>query len=135
MQQETRARKIVLFKLHRLLFDEIRRLETFPNYKSARILGFCLNVMGLKIGNKKGFGAEEYPLRRAVLNWTAKNYLKLVEVQTDVAAAVPTGRITFDAENSRLVKTYFKGLQLEEPKEYLDLEKPPPSKAGTAAKK
>jgi hypothetical protein len=63
-----------------------------------------------------------------VLNWTRKNYLKLVEIQPDVAAAVPTGRITFDAENNRLVKTYFKGLQLEEPKEFLDLEKPPRAK-------
>jgi hypothetical protein len=125
MQEETRARKIVLFKLHRLLFEEIRRLEKMPNYKSARILGFCLNVMGLKAGDKKGYGSEEYPLRRAVLNWTRKNYLKLVKVQPDVAAAVPTGAITFDAENNRFVKTYFRGLQLEEPKEYLDLEKPP----------
>jgi hypothetical protein len=62
MGEQTRTRKVVLFKLHRLLFDEIRRLESLPNYKSARILGFCLNVMGLKIGNKKGYGSEEYAL-------------------------------------------------------------------------
>jgi hypothetical protein len=83
--------------------------------------------MGLKVGDKKGYGREEYPLRKAVLNWTRKNYLKLVEVHPEVAAAVPTGRISFDAEHGRLVKTYFKGLELEEPKEYLDLESPPPT--------
>jgi len=94
LAENTRAQKIVRFKLHRLLFDEIRRLETMPNYKSARILGFCLNVLGLKVGKKARYGSEEYPLRKAVLDWTRKNYLKLVDVQSDVAAAVPTGRIT-----------------------------------------
>ena len=123
MGRETQSRKIVQFKLHRLLFDEIRRLETFPNYKSAKILGFCLNVMGLKVGDKKGYGSQQYALRKAVLNWTRKNYLKLVAAQPEVADAVCMGRITFDAESSRLIATYFRGLDLEEPKEYLDLER------------
>jgi hypothetical protein len=57
-----RLGKAVLFKLSRLLFDEIRELETLAHYKSARILGLCLNVMGLKIGDKKGYGSEEFPL-------------------------------------------------------------------------
>jgi hypothetical protein len=119
----TRTRKFVLFKLSRLLFDEVRQLEKMPNYKSARILGLCLNVMGLKVGDKKGYASEEYPLRKAVLNWTRKNYLRLIEVQPEVAAACLAGRVTFDADNSRLVKTYIKGLDREAPKEYLDLEK------------
>jgi hypothetical protein len=106
------------------LFDEIRELETLAHYKLARILGLCLNVMGLKIGDKKGYGSEEFPLRKTVLNWTKKNYLKLVEAQPEVAAACLAGGVTFDAKNDRLIKTYFKGLQLEEPKEYLELEKP-----------
>ena len=121
---KTRAQKAVRFKLHRLLFDEIRRLEDLPNYKSAAILGYCLNVMGLRVGDRRGYGSEEYALRRAVLNWTRKNYLRLIEVQPDVAAAVPTGMVTFDTENSRFVKTYNKGLALEAPKEYLTLDPP-----------
>jgi hypothetical protein len=133
MGAETRAREIVRFKLHRLLFDEIRRLERLPNYKSARILGFCLNVMGLNVGDKKGYASEQFPLRKAILSWTKKNYLKLVEAQPDVAAAVPTGRITFDAENNRLVATYSKGLGLEEPKEYLDLEEARPRDQAAAS--
>lgn len=68
-----KAWKIVHFKLRRLLYDEILQLEKFPNYKASRILGFCLNVMGLKIREKTGYGSEYYPLHQAVLAWTRKN--------------------------------------------------------------
>jgi hypothetical protein len=112
---------IIRFKLRRLLYNEIRELERFPNYKSSRILGFCLNVMGFRVGEKKGYGSEQYALRKTVLAWTQVNFLKLVERQPEVAASCLTGGITFDKEHSRLVKTYAKGLELEAPKDYLDL--------------
>ena len=129
LSKRTRAWKVVHFKLRRLLFDEIRELEDMPNYKSASILGLCLNVMGLKLRKKKaygGYGSDWYALQIAVLHWTKKHYLHLVEALPDVASACLAGGITFDAENSRLVKTYAKGLDREAPKEYLDLERPKP---------
>jgi hypothetical protein len=121
---EGKAWKIINFKLRRLLYDEILRLEKFPNYKSSKILGFCLNVMGLKTGEKKGYGRYYYPLHKAVLAWTKNYYLHLRNIQPDVADSCLIGSISFDEEGARLVSTYFKGLSLEAPKEYLDLNLP-----------
>lgn len=36
------AGKVVKFKVRRLLYDEIADMKRFPNFKGARILGFCL---------------------------------------------------------------------------------------------
>ena len=44
-----KAVKIMQFRLRRLLYDEIKNLEKIPNYKSSKILGFCLNIMGLSL--------------------------------------------------------------------------------------
>lgn len=116
-----KAWKIIHFKLRRLLYDEILRLEKFPNYKSSKILGFCLNVMGLKIGKKKGYDSDYYPLHKAVLAWTRRNYLRLRNIQPEVANSCLIGSISFNEQGTRLVKTYAKGLNLEAPKEYLEL--------------
>lgn len=110
------------FKLRRLLCNEIA-LERM-NYKSARILGLCLNAMGLHVGKKSGYGSEEYALRKVILAWTKKNFLTLYARLPDVAEAAIMGSITFDKENNRLVKTYLKGLSREAPKEFLDLDPP-----------
>ncbi len=120
----SRARSIVLFKLRRLLYDEILLLERAPNFHSAPILGLCLNVMGLEVGDKRDHTWGEYQLRKAVLSWVRRNYLGLVKKQYKVAKACLVGTITFDAERSRLVKTYIEGLRLEAPKVYLELSEP-----------
>lgn len=118
------AWKIVHFKLRRLLYDEIRELEKLPHYGSSKILGYCLNVMGLKIGEKRKHGSNYYSLRKAVLTWTKNNYLRLRSVHPEVAESCLIGSISFDEPNDRLVKTFAKGLSLETQKEYLDLNKP-----------
>jgi hypothetical protein len=121
---EGRAWKIVQFKLRRLLYDEIRSIESLPNYKNARLLGICLNVMGLKIGKRSGYGRDYAALKAAVLAWTQRNYLHLRQVNAEIADACLIGSITFDAEQSRLVKTYAKGLRPEPDREYLPLQQP-----------
>lgn len=120
-----RAWKIVRFKLRRLLYDEIRDLESMPNYKAARVLGICLNVMGLKIGKRSGYDRDYSALKAVVLAWTQRNYLRLREVNAEIADSCLIGSVTFDAEQSRLVKTYAKGLQPEPDREYLPLLTPP----------
>lgn len=67
-----RAWMIVQFKLRRLLYDEILDLESLPNYKAARVLGICLNVMGLTMGKRSGFDRDYSPLKAVVLAWTKK---------------------------------------------------------------
>lgn len=121
---DSQAWKIVQFKLRRLLYNEILDLESLPNYKAARVLGICLNVMGLKIGRRSGYGRDNAALRAAVLTWVQKNYLRLREVNAEIADACLIGSITFDAAQSRLIKTYTKGLKPEPDKEYLQLQFP-----------
>lgn len=121
LSSEGKAWEIIHFKLRRLLYDEILQLEKFPNYKSSNVLGFCLNVMGLKIRKKKGYDREYYPLHKAVLAWTSNNYLRLKNIQPEVANSCLIGSISFDEQGKRLVQTYAKGLNLEAPKVYLEL--------------
>lgn len=122
-REATAASNVIRFKLTRLLYDEIKRLEEFPNFKSSRILGFCLNVLGLS-PTKGAHRGDERALRAAVLSWTRKNYLRLREVHPPVADSCLMGGISFDCENDRLVKTYAQGLGLEPSREYLDLDRP-----------
>lgn len=130
---DNRVWKIVQFKLRRLLYEEIRDLESVPNYKAARVLGICLNVMGLKVGKRSGYGREHVALKAAVLAWTQRNYLRLREVNAEIADTCLIGSITFDAEHSRLVKTYAKGLRPEPDREYLPLQTPPEAAPAKAA--
>jgi hypothetical protein len=122
LSNDGQAWKIVQFKLRRLLYDEIRDLESLPNYKAARVLGICLNVMGLKMGKRSGYGQDYAALKAAVLTLTQRNYLRLREINVEIADACLIGSITFDAEQSRLIKTYAKGLRPEPDREFLQLQ-------------
>lgn len=116
------AGKIVKFKARRLLYNEIAGMRRFPNFKGARILGFCLNVMGLT-SKKRNYDRDSRALQRAVLAWTTKNYVWLHEYNPRVAAACLVDGITYDSENKRLVKTYpVDGLRREATHIYLELE-------------
>jgi len=106
----TPARKVVLFKLRRLLYEEVLTLKEFPNFRNGAVLGYCLNVLGLQTGNRSGIWKDDYALRRAVIGWAHRNYLWLVKRQPKVAKAVLLGTITFDPAHKRLVKTYMEGL-------------------------
>jgi len=120
--QNNQTWKIIRFKLRRLIYDEISKLNEFPNFRSSKILAYCLNVMGL-ILRKEKISVSYYPLHYVIIDWTKKNYLKLLSIQPDVAKSCLLGWISFEADKSRLVKTYIKGLSLEEPKDYLKLNK------------
>lgn len=137
-QAKSAAWHVVRFKFFRLLFDEIRELEEFPNFKAARILGFCLNITGLSLGDRNQYRSE-YRLQRAVVGWAKRNYLRLLAVHPPVAEHVLGGSISFDAENRRMVKTYAQGLSLEPSCSYLDLdewpERPKVGRARRASKK
>ena len=123
LSSEGAAWVIVRFKVRRLLYDEIARLTDMPNYKGARVLGYCLQVLGLTTGtDKKNYGRNTYALARAVQSWVRKGYLCLRQKNPNVAESVLIGSLSFDKASGRLVKTYFRGLNLEPPKEYLDLE-------------
>ncbi|MBI3371056.1 MAG: hypothetical protein HY017_04750 [Betaproteobacteria bacterium] len=119
------AWKIVRLKVRRLLYDEIAKLTEFPNFKGSRILGFCLNVLGMNTGrNKQNYGTDAYALAKAIHSWTRKHYLSIRQENPDVARSVLIGSLSFDEASNRLVKTYFKGLNREAPRTYLELDLP-----------
>lgn len=122
-RRDGKATKIVLFKLRRLLYGEIAGTKDYMTYKSAAILGLCLNVMGMMPEKRrKALPFQgEYALHKAVVKWATKNYLKMRAWNPDVMDASIMGGISFDEVNKCLVKTYAKGLSREAHKEVLDL--------------
>jgi hypothetical protein len=115
------ATKAFRFKLSRLVFDEIKDMEKFPNFKGAKALGFCLNIFGMRVPEKSGYGSEERPLALAVARWTKKHYLGIWRSNRRVAEACLIGGVSFDEEELRLVKTYAYGTGDEPSKTYLDV--------------
>lgn len=91
LRPESPAWRVIRFKLFRLLFDDIKEMERWPNYKGARLLGICLNVLGLTLGGKDGRDRQTYPLHKAVLDWTQRNYLSIVRANPDIAAYCLSG--------------------------------------------
>lgn len=128
------AGSVVKFKVRRLLYNEIARMKRFPNFKGAKILGFCLNVMGLTLDR----GRDSRALQTAVLGWTRKNYVWLYGYNPRVAEACLVDGMTFDLENRRLVCTSpAEGLRREPSHFYLDLDPSPlePNTGSTATPK
>lgn len=119
---DSKTLKIINFKVKRLLYEEITKLDEYPSYKAVKILGFCLNVLGLKEDKPKGsYRRDEYPLKKAGLEWTKRNYLKLHQEYPDVAAAALMGTITFDEKKKQLIKTYAKDFKGKAPQDFLKL--------------
>lgn len=118
------AAMVVQHKVRRLLYDEVAKMKTtgFPNFKGARILGFCLNVMGISVQDQVYF-RDSRPLQKAILSWTKKNYRWLHSENPRVAEACLVDGITLDLEHWRLVRTHpVEGLRREPIFEYLDLD-------------
>jgi hypothetical protein len=99
-----RAASVMKFKVRRLIYDDIKVMREFPNFKGATILGFCLNVMGFSTGKK--FARDTEALHKAVLAWTRKNYDWLYQQAPDVAEACLVDGITYDSKHRRLVKRF-----------------------------
>ena len=122
---DNHAGRVVQFKARRSLYDEILRMNKFPNFKGARILGLCLNVMGLKVGTGN-FGRESRALQKAVLAWTKQHFAWLQAYNPRVAEACLMDGMTYDAQKQRIVKTYpADGLRRKPQYVYLQLDEAP----------
>lgn len=114
--------RVIKFKLRRLLYDEVDEMRKFPNFKGAKILGFCLNVMGLKLREHDSYYKDSRALHKAILAWTKKNYAWLHSYNPRVAEACLVDDISYDTVNFRLVKTYpAEGLRREPHCVYCDV--------------
>ena len=120
-----RLRKVVKFKVRRLIYDEIKHMTEFPNFEGANILGFCFNVLGFH-ANERGGYRDSRALQKAVLSWTKKNFAWLYSCNPKVGEACLVDGITYDAEHSRLVKTYpAEGLRQSAHHIYFEVNSPP----------
>ena len=99
------AGNFVKYKVCRLLYGDILEMNHLPNYKGAKILGFCLNVMGLERG-KGNYYNDSRALQEAVLIWTRKNFARVHDYDPRVAEACLVDGMTYDAVNHRIVRTY-----------------------------
>jgi len=101
------TQKAVRFKVRRLLYNEIRFMDSAPNFVGAHILGFCLNVLGLTAKSERSSREkDEDALRICAVRWVKTNYMRLIENNPEVAKACIQGSISYDAAAKRLVKTY-----------------------------
>jgi hypothetical protein len=78
--------------------------------------------MGLTLeqGNA-AFGRDYRALKRVLIEWTKRNYLRVYDANLEVAEACLIGGISYDVARVSLVKTYAKGLGREPDREYLAL--------------
>ncbi len=120
-QGNGKAQALINYRYFRLLWNEINQLSKLPNFKSARALGFALNVMG-PVFHRRSYKELYNPLHRLILNWVKRNYLTLKARQPFVAEACMIGSLEFDEANNRITKSYIRGLGLTEPQEYIDLD-------------
>jgi hypothetical protein len=116
-----RYNKIVSHRLRRAIYNKIKELQKFPNYKYIRILGFFLNTMGLTLSDKSNRNKGVNALHKVILNWTKHNFMKIFYYNNEIAEACLMGAVTFDKKQLKLVKSYHKDLQGNTPQEHLDL--------------
>jgi hypothetical protein len=122
--QDSKTHRIIQFLVRRLLYAEIQSIERFPNFKNAAYLGYCLNISGLTLGSHKANDGE-YVFRKAVIAWAKRNYIWLVKRNPKVAKTALIGKLSYDARNKRLIKTYEEGLRKKAPQEFLKLDSAP----------
>lgn len=124
------AGKVVKFKVRRLLYNEVVRMNEFANFKGAKIIGLCLNVMGLT-GRTGNNDRDSRALQKVVLRWMKNNFVRLHEHNPRIAGACLVDNMWYDAENRRIVKTYpAVGLRREPHYVYLDLDPVPDNAVG-----
>ncbi|WP_205752969.1 hypothetical protein [Cupriavidus oxalaticus] len=123
------ATKIIQHKLRRLIYNDIKEMEKFPNFKGASILGLVLNVSWLKEPKKS---KPSYAITKAVLAWVRKHYSEVAMTSPKVAATALVDGMEYDQKKLRLIKTGMEFLDREPSRAILDIE-PPKSYVGPSA--
>jgi hypothetical protein len=95
-----KAKKIVLHKVRRALYDSIKEFETFPNYQASRILGFCINIF---FTITKGEGLA---LRKVVKTWVESNFSKLHADNPKLADAALMEGVEYSPVKKSIVRVY-----------------------------
>ncbi|ADI89918.1 hypothetical protein [Acinetobacter oleivorans] len=98
--------KAFKFKLRRLIYNEILRMNEFPNFQGAALLGFCLYLFGFKINKNSEDYRDIVALHTVVLNWTKKNFAALYNFNPKVAEQCLIENMTYDHEKRRITRAF-----------------------------
>lgn len=98
--------KAFKFKLRRLIYNEIIRMNEFPNFQGAAVLGFCLYLFGFKVNKNIESYRDIIALHKVVLNWTKKNFSALYEFNPKVAERCLIDNMTYDHEKRRITRAF-----------------------------
>ncbi|WP_199174131.1 hypothetical protein [Stenotrophomonas maltophilia] len=92
--------RLILWKLRRIIYFEIKELEQRNAKPGANLVSFCLQTM--KDSGKRGYGAGSWPLYSFVKGWIAKNFSEIRERDRFFAMSlVPSGSMRYShASNS-----------------------------------
>ena len=98
--------RMVRRKLRRMIWVEVKRMDDFRNYRSARLVRFCLFVLGFYTEDHKkdSVDRESWPLAKVVSNWVRRNYQDIAITHPPIAEKMLPIGFRYDAENSLLVR-------------------------------
>lgn len=99
-----KAKKIVLHKVRRRLYNAVTEFERHPNYQASRILGFCMNIFSVI---KKGEGLA---LKKAVGRWVEHNFSQLYKENPELAKAALMEGVEYDPDKNAIVKIFRGGM-------------------------
>ncbi|POZ19811.1 hypothetical protein C3709_20735 [Lelliottia aquatilis] len=116
--------KITIKRTIRRMYEELKSIEKFANFKNTRIAGIILNVLGLSPG--PCFATRNDKRLALIKSLTQKiikeRFITLLEQQPQVAESMFPKCISYEPERKCLVKTYAVGINKEAPKHYLYLD-------------
>jgi hypothetical protein len=106
--RQTTIMKMARRKLRRMIWEDICEMDQFPNYKGARYVRFCLNVLDFydeELHRRRAFKTDSWPLAKVVSGWVSRNYQTIAKTHPPVAEAMLPANITFDPVKNILVRT------------------------------
>jgi len=112
--ENTEVVKLIKQKLRRCLYNKIMNFNKYSNFESALILGFMLNILGLK-ADKNGLYKSWYGFHKLILKWTKYNYFSLLLKREDIAKKCLLGYVKLNRKKTKLI--YLRN------KEYLKIKK------------
>jgi hypothetical protein len=105
--KESNARKIIRRRIFRKIYDEIDDGQGHANFRSARLIGTILYVVGLRpIDRYKDHNRHLFAIQKVTTNWIKANFINLRKEYPAVADAMLVGTITFEEDSKNLVQTF-----------------------------
>lgn len=128
--RDTKIMKMAHRKLRRMIWEEIARMDDFPNYKGAAYIRFCLNVLGFydeSVHRKNTLERDSWALAKIVARWVKKNYQTIAKSHPPVAEAMLPANIAYDRDMQILIRTHddtltgvprLKNFELDPPRDF-----------------